>query len=269
MRKILERILTACEKVMTEAQDVRCQDECPDKIKVDMVQIFLEMSLMDNSIPEESEFVSQLREIIYPMNNSSTENCGDQENGKIKEEHVDFVEEPPMEKWPKPVIKNDSTSQKESRYSKRNKLMTKTQLMIERESSPKVVCQAATNKYFRNPQTPKIIKTESHVRNLHKNDFDQKGLGTPESTLSLPTAPVAPKSRPLDLSELKDLDRGDVIWVKKPNGEEIICKFVKLCDVVTWRVQVEVGGRTAHGNQKPRKTFLYMSLCQWGIVEIS
>ena len=46
MRKVLERIIRACEKVMTEAEDARCHDDCPDKIKVDMMQIFLEMSLM-------------------------------------------------------------------------------------------------------------------------------------------------------------------------------------------------------------------------------
>ena len=85
----MERIIRACEKVMTEGQDARCHDDCPDKIKVDMMQIFLEMSLMDHSIDHMSPFITQLKDILHPMGISAR----NQEN-EIKEEPVDYDEEP-------------------------------------------------------------------------------------------------------------------------------------------------------------------------------
>ena len=98
MREILERIIIACEKVMSKAQDVRCHSECPDKIKVDMMQIYLEMSLMDDSIDQESSFIIQLKDILRPLDRLTGGNCGDKEIDKIKEEPEDFVAEPSQNK---------------------------------------------------------------------------------------------------------------------------------------------------------------------------
>ena len=100
----MERIIRACEKVMTEGQDARCHDDCPDKIKVDMMQIFLEMSLMDNSIDQKSPFITQLKDILYPMGISAR----NQENN-IKEEPVDYDEEIVENKGPRKETTNITT----------------------------------------------------------------------------------------------------------------------------------------------------------------
>ena len=161
----MEQIIRACEKVMTEAQDARCHDDCPDKIKVDMMQIFLEMSIMDHSINRKSPFITQLKDILYPMGITSR----DQEY-KIKEEPVDYDEEPEENKrpqkertditagiadQPQQVIQNVKQVTKMVKYPEREE-MNKTQMIINSEGC---LGAATSTEHFKN-HPPSFLKTD-------------------------------------------------------------------------------------------------------------
>ena len=257
MRKVLEKIIT----------DARCHDGCPDKVKVDMIQIFLEMSLLDHSIDQKSAFIVQLKEILHPLQERST---GDQENS-IKEEPVDYIEEPVANKRPR----HDRTL---TRTANQNQSVTQMEKVPERNnrSSPGVATSKEHSKTPRSFSKPDL----SPLRSLN-NSLDNKGSSVPPA---LPTKVTnerrvlggltnersqnldTPESRAADLSKLKKLKRGDVIWVTKPSGEQITCKFLKIHHYEKWKVQVEtetmIGGRL-----KIKTPFLYLSVCQWGTVE--
>ena len=157
----MERIITACERVMTEAQDSRCHDDCPDKIKVDMMQIFLEMSMMDQSIDQKSPFITQLKDILHPLGITA----GNQEND-IKEEPVDYDEEPVENKRPRKERTNITTGiadqpQQEIQNVKRvtkmvkypeREEMNKTQMTVNSESW---LGAATTKEHFKNHRKQK------------------------------------------------------------------------------------------------------------------
>ena len=76
---------------------------------------------------------------------------------------------------------------------------------------------------------------------------------------------LSTEKRAADLSRLKELTMGDVIWVKKPSGEKITCIFLRIADIETWRVKVETDAKIG-GKVKRKTAFLYLSVCQWGKV---
>ena len=245
MREILERIIIACEKVMSKAQDVRCHNECPDKIKVDMIQIYLEMSLMDDSIDQDSSFIIQLKDILHPLD-KLTGNGGDQVTDKIKEEPEDFVvAEPSQNKRLRTENATGVTNQQVTQtvqLPEKRKHTTKKQMMRNTEDS--------TIKDFKNSSTL---------------DFLCENVSVTPALSKEPLCSEKPKRRSADLGKLKDLTKGDVIWVKKPNGEEITCTFLKLVNIEAGSVHVETEERNGQ-NLKKKKVFLYLSVCQWGTI---
>lgn len=270
MRQVLERIITACEKVMTEEEDARCHDTCPDKIKVDMVKIFLEMSLMDHSIDRKSAFIIQLKDILHPLLGRSTR---DQEN-RIKEEPVDYIEEPVENKRPRKnrtitgtANQHQSVTQMATFPERRKQIISRTQNVSKGESLP----VAPTSK--EQSKTPlSFSKTDlSPFRSLN-NSPDHKGSGSSvppalQTEVTNESQSLAtPRSRAADLCKLKELNKGDVIWVTKPSGEQITCIFLKIADLETWKVQVETEVRIG-GKLRKKTSFLYLSVCQWGTLE--
>lgn len=83
-----------------------------------------------------------------------------------------------------------------------------------------------------------------------------------------PSGPPAPdtgegnKRKASDLSKVKDLSPDDVIWYKKPHGEEIIGRFVKLVNHDLGKIEVEITDNRGTAKIVP----VELNKCQWGTV---
>ena len=176
---------------------------------------------------------------------------GDQVTDSIKEEPEDFVAEPSQNKWPRTENATSVTNQQITQtvqLTERRKLTTAKQMMRNTEAS--------TNKDVKNSST------------FWKTDLGQMGLCENVSVapaLSIETSgSEKPKRSTADLGKLKDLTKGDVIWVKKPNGKEITGTFLKLGNM-EGSVHVETEDRNGE-KLKKKKALFHLSVCQWGTI---
>ena len=121
--------------------------------------------MMDQSIDQKSPFITQLKDILHPLGITA----GNQEN-EIKEEPVDYDEEPVENKGPRKEridttgIANQPQQEIQNvNHPERQKQITKTQMTVNSESW----LGAASNKEHLKNHPPSFLKTDlSHSNGL-------------------------------------------------------------------------------------------------------